>query len=222
MTRREDVAIGIDVAFDAAWLVAIAGWPRPSVIETRLLHPVVPASLTEFCEGSFAVAIDAPRGPSALAHVGDSRLSPKFQRGRCSEVALSRAGISVPWITPPDLAAAAPWMRTGFAIWETLEVTGVEPLETYPHGVLWMLAGQQLRHKQRPVGLLARLSVLDRYVELPAGSAMWSHDGIDALAAAYVAWQRQFDKARRIDCASDASWPTHDGSAIWLPVPDLD
>jgi hypothetical protein len=136
-------------------------------------------------------------------------------------VALVRAGIAVPYVTPPaDSPPTAPWMQTGFNIWNRLLAADVLPLETYPHGVYWRLAGRPLLHKQLPSGALDRLATIRRAIDVPAGIEMWSHDGLDALAAALVAWHAARGSAVRIDCSADSEWSTHDGSAIWLPPVD--
>lgn len=214
-------AVGIDVATDSLWLVAIEGVAKPIITKAELIHPLDLAAAVRFCEGSAAVAIDSPGGPSELCHLEDVSISTKFRRARCSEVALARVGISVPWITPPagEESGLPGWMSTGFALWDALDQSGFQPLETYPHGIFWRLAGHQLRHKQLPIGAKHRLATLSAHLELPTGIEMWSHDGLDALAAALVAWQSLHGLAECIDCSSD-EWPTHDESSIWLPLLD--
>jgi hypothetical protein len=59
----------------------------------------------------------------------------------------------------------------------------------------------------------ARIALLERHVELPAEVEVWSHDGIDALAAALVAHQKGTGEARPVGHEGAAC----DGSAIWLP-----
>jgi len=214
-------AVGIDVGADAAWLVALElGADRLAIAGAMLSNPVDLSRIEAFCRDS-AVAIDAPAAPSLQAHLLDSRVSPKFRPGRCSEVALSMAGIAVQFVTPPDDGTPiAPWMRTGFEIWSALGAIGLAPVETYPHGVFWRLAGRPLFHKQRPSGTAARLEALAPHLALSDGVQMWSHDGIDALAAALVAALTVSGRADRIDCSGDGDWPVHDGSAIFLPQVD--
>jgi predicted nuclease with RNAse H fold len=214
--------VGIDVAADSLWMVGLAGFPIPHVESTLLVHPFDETAAVDFCQRSSQIAIDAPGGLSALAHLEDRRISAKFRRARCSEVALARAGIPVAWITPSQLPLrpAMAWMETGFSLWQALEAKGMAPLESYPHGVMWRLAGRAMTKKQRPHGHLARIAVLRRYIELPAEIEMWSHDGLDALLAAYAAWQSVHGLAERIDCSADVEWATHDGSAMLLPRVD--
>lgn len=217
------LAVGIDVGAAAAWAVALqVGRPgsrpvAPRIAATALFHPVEPAAIRQFCRDAISVAIDAPDRASRLPHEGDQRLAAKFQRARCAEVALRLAGVAVPWVTPARGEAVAGWMATGWSIWSALRDDGVEPLETYPHAVFARLAGRALLHKARPSGLRARTEALVGEIELPDGLAMWSHDGLDALAAALVAWHAARGTAARIDCASDTAWDEHDGTAIWLP-----
>jgi predicted nuclease with RNAse H fold len=211
-------AVGIDVGATTAWLVAVnLATPRPQVTGALLVHPIDCDAIAAFC-GDAAVAIDAPGGFSVRAHQDDARLAPKFRTARCGEVALARAGIAVPFVTPAaDSPRVAPWMQTGFGIWDRLREQGLNPLETYPHGVYWRLAGRPLVHKQLPSGALHRLLTIAREVDAPPGIEMWCHDGLDALAAALVAWHAVRREAVPISCSSDNAWPTHDGSAIWLP-----
>ena len=217
MASRTARAVGIDIGVDAAWLVALdSGSDRPRVVDALLSHPIDLVRIEKFCHES-SVAIDAPGGLSIQPHLLDARIAPKFRPGRCSEVALSLAGISVQFVTPALDDAVTSWMRSGFAVWRTLEESGLRPLETYPHGVFWRLAGRPLFHKQRPAGATARLEVLGPHVELTTDVEMWSHDGLDALAAALVAWLALSGDAERIDCRSDDAWPVHDGSAMFLP-----
>jgi predicted nuclease with RNAse H fold len=214
-----DRAVGIDVAGESAWLVALDLDPGcPRVVDCVLVHPLATTELVAFCRTAAAVAIDAPGGPSVGAHLSDASVVKKFRSARCAEVALWRAGISVAWATPLSGAPAFPrWMEAGFAIWRALTEAGHAPLETYPHGVFWRLAGRPLLHKQRPTGSAARLAALASAVTLPIGAAMWSHDGLDALAAALVASQQVTGRAEEISCARDTAVQGHDGSSMWLP-----
>ncbi len=102
-------------------------------------------------------------------------------------------------------------------MWAAAAEVGVEAVETFPHAVFATLAGAVLRNKQRPSGALARARTLAPLLGTPAWVQMWSHDGLDALAAALVAWHVAHGSAQHVDCSGDGRWPTHDGSAIWLP-----
>ena len=210
--------MGIDVGADAVWLVGLeVEHDPPAVRLARLLSPVDPDALARLVADAPAVAIDAPGGPSRLAHTGDDRLAAKFRAARCSEIALRRFGMAVPWVTPSEGEPLPGWMTTGLVVWEACRTAGVEPLETYPHGVFWQLSGGPMFHKQRPAGTRERIAVLSRHVVLPEGIEMWGHDGIDALAAAYVAWHGARSSVLRLSCDEDLEWAVHDGSAMWLP-----
>ena len=211
-------AVGIDVGADAAWLVALeTEGLLPRISGAMLSHPIDIDQVVDFCRDS-AVAIDAPAAPSVGAHLLDSRIAPKFRPGRCSEVALARAGISVQFVTPQPGGSPFPsWMRAGFEIWRALEGPALEPVETYPHGVFWRLAGHPLFYKKHPSGARQRLAVLAAHLELSSDVAMWSHDGIDALACALVASLLLRGGAERIGCTDDQQWAVHDGSAMYLP-----
>jgi Protein of unknown function (DUF429) len=210
-------AIGIDVGADAIWAVAIGLEERPQIQASVLSHPVDLELLGRFVDGAAQIAIDAPAEPSDLPHAADLRYAPKFRRARCGEVALRRQGIPVPWVTPARDAEPAPWIATGYGVWAFLRARGATPVETYPHGIFWRLAGSPVLHKQRPFGHLRRVEALRQTALDVPQIEMWSHDALDALAAAWVARLVARDQAERIDCRDDLDWPDHDGSSIWLP-----
>jgi predicted nuclease with RNAse H fold len=215
-----DRVVGIDLGASTVHAVALSldltvdG--RRSVVAADLFDVDRDADgLVGFCRSPH-VAIDAPDGLSRAPHLGDSRMGPKFQRARCAEGALGRAHrVWVPWTTPTTEPVPR-WMAAGFAVWELLRAAA-DPIEVYPHAVFWRLAGRQLLHKQTAAGRRARLAALDRVVDLPAFAAAWSHDMIDALAAALVAWHHWNGTAEPVTCAADDPWSDHDRSAIWMP-----
>ncbi|HVB04867.1 MAG TPA: DUF429 domain-containing protein [Acidimicrobiales bacterium] len=214
MTRR---AVGIDVGAETIWAVSFDLDERARPATAWLSHPVDLVGLAERCEGAAVVAVDAPAAPSDRPHLGDERLASKFQAARCGEVALRRRGIAVPWVTPPRGTVPAPWVATGYAVWEALLSQSLTVVETYPHGIFWRLFGAPITHKQHPAGHLRRIAVLREIAPLPEGVEMWSHDGIDALACATLAVLVADGAGERADCTEDGGWPTHDGSSIWLP-----
>jgi predicted nuclease with RNAse H fold len=162
-----------------------------------------------------AVAIDAPAAPSTAVHRDDALISRKFRVARCGEIALGeQARIWVPWVTPPDPDAVPGWMRVGFSVWGALIDAGHDPIEVYPAGVFQVLAGRRPPKKSTAAGRRARIELLAGELDLPAGIERWSHDGLDALAAALTAHQHATGVARR--CGHDG--PGCDGSAIWLPA----
>jgi hypothetical protein len=211
--------IGVDLGADAIHAVALSrdltGGKR-TVLAADLFGVDDLEALAAFC-ASPHIAIDAPERPSEAPHLGDGRMSAKFQTARCGEGALGRRlGIWVPWTTPPGHEACPGWMTTGFAVWDRLRATA-EPIEVFPHAVFLRLAGRRLPNKQTVGGRRARLDLLGRFIGLPPFSAAWSHDMVDALAAALVAWHHWHGTGEPITCDPADPWPLHDGSAIWMP-----
>ena len=201
-------AAGIDVATDRVHVVVLddarrvtEGWVHDPRDAGGLVARLVEAGVRR-------AGVDAPDGPSAAAHAGDDTLSAKFRTARCGEIALGRAErIWVSWPTP----AAAPfagWMMSGFALYDAARAAGLAAIEVYPHAVFRTLAGGRIATKTSPAGIAARVSLLEAQgVDGGPHLALWSHDGLDAAAAALVALD---ESARCITCG-------HDGSAIWLP-----
>lgn len=217
--RGGAAVFGIDVAAEALHVVALDLGSPPSVVLSELIHPVEGERLANLLRAGSVVAIDAPAARSDSPHDGDRRLPPKFRRARCGEVALRNAGHAVPFVSPSRDDPVPPWMATGLLVWDVATSLGLEAVETFPHAVFNTFAGSRLLHKQRPAGVLARAGVLSPLLRVPAWLTMWSHDGLDALAAAVVARQVHDGTARRVDCSDDSDWPVHDDSAIWLPTP---
>ena len=156
------------------------------------------------------VAIDAPDACSVGAHVDDDSLGAKFRSARCGEIALGRTRrIWVSWPTPRSEPFPA-WMTTGFALFAIARAAGMVGIEVYPHAVFRVLAGRRPPTKTSAAGIAARVALLrDAGITNAPFLPMWSHDGLDAAAAALVAADPQ---AEPISCG-------HDGSAIWLPSP---
>ena len=209
--------VGVDVGANVLWFAAVAGHEVPELtaierVESGQIHDVAHDLL-----GAAIVAIDAPAALSERAHLGDARFAPKFQRGRCSEVALRRSGIAVPFITPSADEPLPSWMATGFSLWQSAQLHAGRVLETYPHAVFWRLAGRPLLNKQTAQGRAARREVLGQRIQMPLGANLWPHDALDALACALVAWLAGHDAAERVGCEDDTEWRSHDGSAMWLP-----
>jgi predicted nuclease with RNAse H fold len=198
--------------------VGLHGSESPNIEFAEHLRSQEHDELTRLLTGAAAVAIDAPAALSAGSHIGDTRLARKFQRARCSEVALRRIGIAVPYATPMIDDPIPSWMRTGFETWAVARAASRTIVETFPHAVFWQLAGRQLFHKQSFEGRAERRAVLAALVELPPGIAYWPHDALDALGCAIVAWQVERAEAQRVSCIDDDAWTTHDGSEMWLPV----
>ncbi len=168
--------------------------------------------LVVFCSPARRVAVDAPGGLSAGAHLGDLSVAPKFRMGRCSEIPVPGVP-AVPWVTPPSWPEAPGWMRTGFAVWAALASVGLEVVETFPAGFFHRLNGSRWPPpKTSAAGRSERLSLLQGLVELPSGAlSQWGHDDIDALACAVVA---------AVGAPAPHLCDRPDGSVMWLwPAP---
>jgi hypothetical protein len=101
-------------------------------------------------------------------------------------------------------------MTAGFAVFAALSGSADRVVETYPHGVFRRLAGGPVPSKQTPAGHDARVAALGAAGVSQPGLAAWSHDSLDAMAAALVAHRVGLGRATSVSCG-------HAGSAIWLP-----
>jgi predicted nuclease with RNAse H fold len=211
-------ALGIDLGASALHLAVLDG-DGPAGLQVRAATTVDATDLDAVvaaAAGADAIAIDAPAAPSIAVHRDDETISRKFRVARCGEIALGeQARIWVPWVTPPDPDAVPGWMRVGFSVWDALAAAGHQPIEVYPAGVFRVLAGHVPPKKTTPAGRRARIDLLAPAVDLPVEIGHWSHDALDALAAALTAHRCATGLARA--CGHDD--PACDGSAIWLPVP---
>jgi predicted nuclease with RNAse H fold len=198
---------GIDVG--ARELHCAALDDRRRVVDVATLPAGGP--VRKWCEEAAVVAIDAPQAPSTTPHAVDAALPPKFRRARCAEIALGREhGHWVPWVAPAG-PPFPPWMETGFAVYRDLD-GGRELLEVYPHaGFRELAGGRRLERKQTAAGRRERARLLARagVRALSAGDPP-SHDRLDALMAALIAWEHSRGLARSAGCG-------HDDSTIWLP-----
>ncbi|HEX2850344.1 MAG TPA: DUF429 domain-containing protein, partial [Acidimicrobiales bacterium] len=186
---------------DAGGLVESRVDDTASEAVRRLARSLAAAGVTR-------AAVDAPSGLSELPHVGDASLAPKFRAARCGEVALGRdRGIWVPWVSPAG-PPVAPWIAVGLSVFAALAGAGIEAVETFPQAVFrTMNAGGRVPAKSRPEGIAARAALLSKAGIDHASLPLWSHDGLDAAAAALVA----AGPSVAVTCG-------HDGSAIWLPA----
>lgn len=166
--------------------------------------------LVEFCLPAARVAVDAPGGLSAGAHLDDLSVAPKFRTGRCSEIPIPGVP-AVPWVTPSSLSDAPGWMRTGFSVWDGLAGAGLEVVEAFPAAFFHRRnGGRWPPPKTARAGFSRRLSLFDGLVDLSSSaSSGWVHDDVDALACAVVA-------ALGDPAAHACERP--DGSAMWLLV----
>jgi predicted nuclease with RNAse H fold len=157
------------------------------------------------------VGVDAPAQLSTLSHPGDARLSPKFQRARCAEMALGRqCGYWVPWVAPDDDPAA--WIATGFDVCEALAQAEIRSVEVFPYAGFRALDPLVSLPKKRVIdGLRERIARLEKVGARAADLTAWSHDGLDALLGGVIARDADRGTARRVTCGQD-------NSAIWLPA----
>jgi predicted nuclease with RNAse H fold len=160
--------------------------------------------------GAAQIAVDAPGNPSTTCHL-DTRLPPKFRTARCGEIALALDfKVWVPWVTPLVGEPHPGWMARGFALFTALRAIGAAPMEVFPYAVFHRLSGSRPPRKTTPAGRSARASLLMAN-GVAGASETWSHDELDAGAAALVAHHRAQGLAVAATCG-------HDGSAIWLPA----
>jgi predicted nuclease with RNAse H fold len=209
-------SLGIDLGASTIHVVVLAGPPegRGIVAGARTFDAADVDAVVALAAAAAEVAIDAPAQLSTAPHRHDETISNKFRTARCGEIALGQhTKIWVPWVTPWEPAKVPGWIQVGFDLWQALRDAGHEPIEVYPAGVFQTLAGMRVPSKSTRAGLHARIALLEPHVVLPDAIEMWSHDGIDALAAAVTARQKRQGAAVRIAHAATGC----DGSAIWLP-----
>jgi predicted nuclease with RNAse H fold len=202
--------VGIDVGADRLHCVAVDA--RLQVADTAIFASAEMGELVEWVPVAATVAIDAPAELSTAFHADDEKLSPKFRRARCAEIALGRdVGCWVPWVTPTT-APQDGWMATGFALYAALRADDFEPIEVFPYAAYRELVRpNRLPRKQTVAGVQARVSALRKLGIDEPNLPLWSHDDLDALVGAVVARDHARKTARAATCG-------HDGSAIWLPA----
>lgn len=201
--------VGIDLGQRRVHLVALDG--SLSVGAAKVVDVEQLQSLRKVLESAYVVAIDAPEALCTSPHAADESLSPKFQSARCAEVALGREhSIWVPWVTPTIDKPLPPWMDVGFRVFELARASGAQVVEVFPHAGFRILAGDRVPSKQTAEGLRVRAELLQRRGVAIHALEMWSHDSLDALLAAVVAYDVGQGTAVRVGCG-------HDASAIWLP-----
>jgi hypothetical protein len=213
--------VGIDVGARSLHAVRLSGERRLVAADVFAAGDV--AGVLAWAAGAAVAAIDGPDGASRGLHAGDPGLGRKFLAARTGEVALGRHhGHWVSWVTPAEVPDGG-WMAAAVALHAALARAGTEAIEVYPHAAFRELAGGvRLPSKQTPAGLHARVAVLRRELGPVAHLAMWSHDGLDAAAAALVAADRIAGTAvaagpRAGDPPGPDGAPVDDGSRIWLP-----
>jgi predicted nuclease with RNAse H fold len=204
------VYAGIDLGADRIQCVAIDEDLR--VVGTWLFTAREVNDLVTTVHGAARVAVDAPAETSSLPHVNDAALSPRFQRGRCAEIALGRQyGYWVPFVAPAQ-RPTGDWMATGFSVYDALAKAAIQAIEVFPWAGFRALAPLDPLPKKTSIeGLRERIRRLDDVGVRAHELAAWSHDGLDALLGALIARDAAIGTGRRVTCG-------HDGSAIWLPT----
>lgn len=209
--------LGIDLGASTLHAVMLSSRAdeRSEVLAAQTFDAAELTDVVTMAKDADAIAIDAPAELSTAPHCEDASLAPKFRVARCGEIALGQqAGIWVPWVTPVDPSKVSGWMTTGFATWAALREAGHEPLEVYPAGVFRVLHGGVPPKKSTLAGLRTRIELLTPNVALPDAIDMWSHDGLDAIAAALVARWSTDGRAERIGHSAAGC----DGSSVWIPT----
>ncbi|WP_026912373.1 DUF429 domain-containing protein [Patulibacter minatonensis] len=213
--------MGIDVGARSLHAVALTADRRIARAAVFDAHDV--AGVVSWAAGAQVAGIDGPDAASPGVHADDGTIARKFRAARTGEVALGRHhGHWVSWVTPADVPDGS-WMAVAVALHAAFREAGALAIEVYPHAAFAELAGgRRLRSKQRPDGLGERVALLRAEVGDVPHLGMWSHDGLDAAAAALVA-------ADRLDGVAVESGPrpgdpvgpdgmlVDDGSRIWLP-----
>jgi predicted nuclease with RNAse H fold len=207
---EETFALGIDLGAQALHVVGVTAQGFISVCgvieltELRDSLATVPAGCV--------VAIDAPATPSRGFHKSDVGLKPKFRTARCAEIALGVGrGYWVPWATPLIGGDFPAWMVVGFSVYDAVREAGFRAIEVYPHSIFREFAGGLMPPpKQTAAGSTRREQLLRSHGINAEWLRMWSHDAMDAAAAALVASAARVGVAQEVTCG-------HDGSAIWLP-----
>jgi Protein of unknown function (DUF429) len=206
----EAVAYGVDVGTERIHLVGLASNGSLACVS------VIAADELEVFDAYLAqlpalgvVAIDGPAGPSVAAYADDETVSAKFRLARGCEVELGRQRrIWVSFATGP--APLAGWMAVAQTLHERVTASGRQALETYPHGVFSTLLGRRPPKKTTAAGITERVQLLNAAGLVEPTLAMWSHDGLDAAAAALVALHCYREIATEIRSERD-------GTSIWLP-----
>jgi predicted nuclease with RNAse H fold len=204
------VAFGVDVGAERIHLVGL------TIDGSLAFARVIPTSeLASFdsCLGRLppdgVVAIDGPAGPSAAAYTDDETVSPKFRRARGCEVELGRQRrIWVSFATGPEPLTG--WMAVAEDLHGRVIGSQRRALETYPHAVFTTLLGRRPSKKTTAAGVTDRVGLLNEAGLHEPTLSMWSHDGLDAAAAAVVALHAHRGTADEIRSSLD-------GTSIWLP-----
>lgn len=213
--------VGVDVGARSLHAVTLSAGRR--LVDARVFAADDVAGIVAWAGSTRVAAIDGPDGASRGLHLQDHSVAAKFRPARTGEVALGRHHRHwVSWVTPRVVPEAG-WMAVAVALHRAFARAGTEPVEVYPHAAFAELAGgRRLPSKQGPAGLEARVALLRGELGDVPHLAMWSHDGLDACAAALVAADHVDGVAvaagpRPDDPPGPDGVPPDDGSRIWLP-----
>ena len=207
------VVAGVDIGGRAAHVVVLDG----RKVKSAALWPTQDlAQLADVLAGCDVVAIDSPDRWSPGAIPEHAGLSPKFVAARCAEFELARKyRYWVPWVTPrppqaPDEHRRYAWIERGIELFDRL-AGRTATIEVYPNSIFRRLGGlTPLPSKSTMPGLGRRVELLRSAGIREEHLDMWSHDSLDASAAAVVAHCWTESLAEEVSCG-------HDGSAMWLP-----
>jgi len=178
--------VGIDVSANRGFDVAIVDDDRRLVLLAKARDLEAVAVIVRGLPPESVVAVDAPPAPSRGLVEGGKRY-------RVAEEALHRLGVSL-YPVPPDEAAAASWMREGFALFEVLAKAGFPPFfegparagvsfECYPHLTYRTLTGSARGTASKIEW--SRAALRRRVGAVPKDA---TQDELDAIAAALTAW----------------------------------
>jgi predicted nuclease with RNAse H fold len=225
--------VGIDVAtqrFDVAVLDAARRSVSFPPVFTAI-EALVEALARELpcCQ----IAIDAPQrtcegllaNPAYRETVTPPPPPGRYRNARECDYQLTRRRLP-PYLVPLSYAGCAPWMQTGFRLYDALLRTGRwtlfdgvpgpnRLLEVYPFAAFAVLLGAIPPPKYRPEGRAARRQALRAVLGWDEGDAMSdSHHALDALAAAYTAWAFE---------AGQGAWVGNPREGLMLlPAPPLE
>ena len=204
------MGVGIDVGADRLHIVGLSADGALALAE--VIDPCELSSLRSLFQNlpKCSVAIDGPPSSSTAPFAKDPTVSNKFRNARGCEVVLGREfGIWVSFATGPDPLTG--WMSVAAEVHSLAQSAGHEALETYPHAVFRLLLGFRPPKKTAAAGITVRVEAFHARGLTEPTLALWSHDGLDAAAAAVVALDHHHGTARRAYCPED-------DSSIWLPA----
>ncbi len=204
------MAVGVDVGADRLHVVCLG--PAFEIADAAVLDPADRTGVDAWfarLPAQCVVAVDGPPAPSAAPFADDTTVSPKFRRARGCEVELGRRrGIWVSFATGPEPLTG--WMAEAAHVHDVAVRLGHTSLEAYPYAIYRTLLGRRPAKKTTGIGTMDRVGALRSAGFDHDALAMWSHDALDAAAAALVARQYADGIADGVTCVLD-------GTSIWLP-----